>query len=116
MMKKTSLLAAVIALGSLTGVAQAAPVAEKTTQPDSGVQSLQKLPIKLPLFVGSDMFIEGTDVVPVTGNGTVYELIPAENGFYIKGLAFGTGYIKLNGVKTMVEVVYHHPGPNFFGN
>jgi hypothetical protein len=112
--EKTGFLAAVIALGSLTGVAQASPVVENTNQTKvSETQSIAKLPITLPLFVGSSTFVEGNDVVPLMGYGTVYDIIPAENGFYVKGLAFGTGYIKINGVKTMVEVVNLHPGPDF---
>jgi hypothetical protein len=110
-MKKTGLLAAVIALGSLTGVAQASPVVENVNP--SKVSDIQSVPITLLLFVGSSTFVEGNDVVPVTGQGTVYDIIPTENGYYIKGLSSGVGYIKINGMKKMVEVVNYHPGPDF---
>jgi hypothetical protein len=110
-MKKTGFLAAVIVLGSLTGVVQASPVVENVNV--SKVSDVQSVPIMIPLFVGSSTFFEGNDVVPLLGHGTVYDIIPAENGFYIKGLTSGTGYIKINGVKQMVEVIQHHPGPDF---
>ncbi|GGE62652.1 hypothetical protein [Priestia taiwanensis] len=111
-MKKTSILAAVIVLGSLTGVAQASPVVENTNQHQVvSDQSVEKLPIKL--FVGTPIFFEGNDVKPASGYGTVYDIIPAENGFYVKGLAVGTGYISIDGVKRKVEVAYLHPGPDF---
>ncbi|GGE64534.1 hypothetical protein [Priestia taiwanensis] len=112
-MKKAGFLAAVIVLGSLTGVAQASPVVENINQSTTNnVQSIEVLPIILPLFVGSSTFIEGNHLTPLTGDGTVYDITPTKNGFYIKGLAFGTGYIKVDGVKMMIDVSYHHSGPN----
>jgi hypothetical protein len=112
-MKKTVFLASVIALGSLTGVAQASPVVENMNQPAVSIVpgDTEKFPIVI--LEQYSIFFEGHDYVPGIGNDTVYKITPTESGFYVKGLTPGKGVIKINGVKRYIEVTPLHRGPNW---